>query len=56
MFNQARELFAGLRDKIFLDAACVSLIPDTSKEEINKMPLVLAAFVCLRIFSITKKI
>lgn len=35
-FKKARMLFKGLQDKIFLDAACVSLIPNTAQQEIVK--------------------
>lgn len=33
-FEEARGLFPGTRNKTFLDAACVSLIPTTAKEKI----------------------
>jgi len=33
-FEEARDLFPGLQNKVFLDAACVSLIPRTAKEKI----------------------
>jgi cysteine desulfurase/selenocysteine lyase len=35
-FVEARKLFPGLNNKVFLDAACVSLIPITAKKEIHK--------------------
>jgi cysteine desulfurase / selenocysteine lyase len=34
-FQEARKLYPGLKDKVFLDAACVSLIPQTAKQEIE---------------------
>lgn len=36
LFKKARALFPGLQDKIFLDSACVSLIPSTAQQEIVK--------------------
>jgi selenocysteine lyase/cysteine desulfurase len=34
--NDARALFPGLKNKIFLDAACVSLVPSTASQAISK--------------------
>lgn len=34
-FHEVRKNFSGLSDKTFLDAACISLIPNTSKDEIS---------------------
>src|SRR5687768_9325919 len=34
-FSEVRQLFPGLNDKVFLDAACVSLVPVTSKLAID---------------------
>ncbi|GIW79801.1 MAG: aminotransferase [Gemmatales bacterium] len=33
----ARELFPGLRDKVFLDAACVSLLPVSAAEALDRL-------------------
>src|SRR6516165_7981402 len=33
----ARAFFAGLRDRVFLDAACVSLLPDPAAEALARL-------------------